>query len=66
MARLRECLAKTGGDLAKAEGLMRLAIDRLAASEFHRGKNDQHKRYDSWEKNLFESKEQLERWLAQE
>ena len=64
-ARLEECLAKTGGDLSKAEGLMRLAVDALAASRFHQGENEQGRRYDSWEKNLFASPEQLERWLEQ-
>ncbi len=64
-ARLHECLAKTGDNLEKAEGLMRLAIDALAASAFHRGENDRKKRYDSWEKNLFSSQEQFERWLEQ-
>ena len=43
MARLRECLAKTGGDLVRAEGLMRLAIDAMAASAFHCGDNDRKK-----------------------
>ena len=63
MARLSESLAKTKGDLARAEELMRIAIDNLAASAFHVGQNDKGKRYDSWEKNLFGSAEQFERWL---
>jgi hypothetical protein len=62
--RLRECLAKTGHDLTKAEGLMRCAVDVLAASAWHMGENPSKKRYDSWEKNLFKSQEQLEEWLA--
>ncbi len=65
LARLAECLQKTGGDLAKAEGLMRVAVDALAASDFHIGKNDRGRRYDSWEENLFRNREQLERWLEQ-
>lgn len=63
MARLRECLEKTRGDVTKAGNLMRLAIDALAASKFHMGENERHTRYDSWEHHLFKSKEQLERWL---
>ena len=62
-SRLEECLRKTGEDLAKAEELMQIAIDALAASEFHRGGNKEKKRYDSWEKNLFPSQEKLEWWL---
>jgi hypothetical protein len=63
MARLRECLTKTGGDLVKAEGLMRCAVDALAVSAWHIGENDKKQKYDSWEANLFKSQEQLEKWL---
>jgi hypothetical protein len=63
LARLRECAAKASGDLAKAEALLRISIDGLAKSDFHRGANDRQKRFDSWEKNLFANQEQLERWL---
>jgi hypothetical protein len=63
LARLRECLAKTGGDLAKAERLMCCAVDALAASAYHRGENANKTKYDSWEANLFKSQEQLEKWL---
>jgi hypothetical protein len=65
LARLRECLVKTGDDLPRAEGLMRVAVDALAASSFHCGENDKKQKYDSWEKNLFKSSEQLENWLEQ-
>jgi hypothetical protein len=65
MARLRECLVKADGDLEKAEALMKLAVDALAASDFHRGANDQKKVYDSWERHLFPSQEKLESWLEQ-
>jgi hypothetical protein len=64
LARLEECLEKVGWDLGKAEGLMRVAVDELAASDFHIGKNDRGLRYDSCEKNLFKSREQLEDWLG--
>src|SRR5205823_591803 len=36
-ARLRECLNKTHDDLANAVALMKLAVDALAASDFHMG-----------------------------
>jgi hypothetical protein len=63
LARLRECLEKEGGDLGRAEGLMRAAVDALAASPYHRGENPSRKRYDSWEKNLFKDQDQTENWL---
>jgi len=62
-SRLEECLRKTGGDLGKAEQLMQMAIDAVAASDFHRGANESKKHYDSWERNLFPSQEKLEWWL---
>jgi hypothetical protein len=66
LARLHEATVKTKGDLPRAEALMNCAVDNLAASEWHCGENPKHKRYDSWEKNLFSSTEQFERWLEQE
>jgi hypothetical protein len=63
LARLRECLTKTGGDLVNAEGLMRCAVDALAASPHHCGQNDSKAKYNSWDKNLFSSLEKLEWWL---
>jgi hypothetical protein len=63
LARLGECLAKTEGQLERAEGLMRVAVDALAASSFHCGENDKKQKYDSWEANLFKNQEQLEKWL---
>jgi hypothetical protein len=63
LARFRECLAKTNGDAAKAEGLLKLAVDALAASAFHRGDNDRATKYDSWEAHLFPSQEKLEYWI---
>ena len=62
-SRFEECLRKTGGDLGKAQELMQMAIDALAASDFHRGGNESKKKYDSWEKNAFPSQEKLEWWL---
>ncbi|MGA8408571.1 MAG: hypothetical protein WB680_15455 [Candidatus Acidiferrales bacterium] len=61
-ARLREAMVKTGGDMDRAENLLMLAIDTMAASKFHRGENETGKPYDSWEKHLFPSQEKLEWW----
>jgi hypothetical protein len=63
LARLREAYRKTGADLVKAEGLLCLAINAMAASEFHNGSNDRSKAFDSWEKNLFPSQEKMEWWI---
>lgn len=63
LVRLEECLAKAGGDLKKAEELMRLAIQTMAKSDFHNGKNDRGKKYLDWIDNLFKSTEKLEWWL---
>lgn len=65
LARLRECAAKTGGDMGRAEALMALAIDRLAASDWHMGRDPKTggKRYCEWESHLFPNAEKLERWL---
>ena len=60
---MEDALEIAGGDLTKAEALMMLALDNLAASDFHCGKNDRGKHYDSWEKNVFKSREQFEGWL---
>jgi hypothetical protein len=57
-ARLKECLAKAEGDLAKAEALMMVAIDNLAASTYHCENG-----YDSWDENLFKTGEKLDWWL---
>ena len=63
LARFEEAKKKTDGDPAKAEELLKLAVDALAASEWHVGANDRSKRYDSWERNLFPSQEKFEWWL---
>lgn len=57
-ARLTECLAKAEGNLAKAEALMMVAIDNLAASTYHCENG-----YDSWDENLFKTGEKLDWWL---
>lgn len=56
--RFRECLKKAEGSSEKAESLMKIAVDNLAASAYHCERG-----YDSFEENLFPSKEKLEWWL---
>ncbi len=63
LARLRECMVKTGGDIDRAVELLKIAIDALAGSRFHMGANNSKKTYVSWEKHLFKSQEKLEEWL---
>jgi len=64
VARLAECLKKTDGNLESAVALMKVAIDTLAASTWHMGRDQRTngKRYCEWDKHLFGSYEQMERW----
>jgi hypothetical protein len=64
LARLKECLAKTGDNLPNAVSLMKIAIDKLAASDFHMGRDPKTNgvKYNSWENNVFRSTEQMEGW----
>jgi hypothetical protein len=63
-SRLKECLRKTAGDLEKAKALMKLAIDGIAASDFHmgRGPKTDGKKFCEWEKHVFKTYEQMEGW----
>ncbi|HEV2194046.1 MAG TPA: hypothetical protein VGR55_00550 [Candidatus Acidoferrum sp.] len=69
LLRLKEATKKieeaTGrvSDLEGGERLMTIAIDALAMSAFHMGHNEQKKAYNSWETNLFVSKDKFEWWL---
>lgn len=67
-SRLKECLKKTGGDLERATELMVIAVDGLAKSDFHMGRDAKThgKRYCEWEDHLFGSYEQMEKWWNQE
>lgn len=62
--RLKECLKLTAGDYQKATDLIKDAIDNLAASNFHMGRDPKTngKKYCDWIKNLFKSYEQMEAW----
>jgi hypothetical protein len=64
VSRLKECLRKTGSDLDRAGGLMKLAVDGLASSDFHMGRESKTngRKYCEWEKHLFKSYEQMESW----
>lgn len=63
--RLSEALKKTGGDLAKAERLLMLAVDAMEATDWNMGRDPKTggRKFDSWEKHLFRSQEQFESWL---
>ena len=61
--RLDECLKKVGGDLAKATELMNIAVQALADSDYHQGKNDKKQPYNDWE-IVFRSAEKFEWWLG--
>ena len=63
--RLKEALKKTGGDLSKAEELMRIAVDAIAVSPWHCGENPSGKKYQSWENHMFRTAEQFETRLEQ-
>jgi hypothetical protein len=53
LQRLRQCLAEAkDGRLDNAVAIMKLAIDRLAASPIHNGHNDQHCCYLEWQTHL--------------
>jgi uncharacterized protein YdaU (DUF1376 family) len=62
-ARLNECYRKAKEPkLENAVAMMKVAIDRLAASKFHNGDNRDGKKYLDWE-ILFRSKKKLTWWL---
>lgn len=65
VARLKDCLKLTKGDYEKAAGLLRIAIDKLAESDWHMGRDPgtKGKKYCDWDKNLFKSYESMERWF---
>lgn len=63
-ARLLECLRKADKDFDAATELMKKAVDGLASSDWHMGRDSKNlgKRFCEWEKHLFDSYEQMERW----
>lgn len=63
-ARLQECLRMAAEPrLPNAAGMMRVCIDRLAASGFHNGQNKDGKKYLDWSDHLFPSEKKLTFWL---
>jgi hypothetical protein len=67
MARFNEAFKKADEPrLENAEAMMKLAIDRLAASAFHQGDNDRGRRYVDWERHLFSDASRFERWITEE
>jgi hypothetical protein len=67
LARLREYLARSAGDLTAAIAMMKAAVDGICSSDFHMGRDPKTngKRYTEWESNLFDSVESLEKWVEQ-
>jgi uncharacterized protein YdaU (DUF1376 family) len=65
LARLRECLNRSQGDLPAAVALQKAAIDGICKSDWHMGRDAKTngKRYVEWESHLFASVESLEKWL---
>lgn len=64
LARLQECLKRTGGDYDAAAKLLRIAVENLAASDWHMGRDPKTngKKYCDWIDHLFKSYETLEKW----
>lgn len=66
-SRLSEALRISHGDLNNAVELMKGAVDELATSDWHMGRDERTngKRYCDWENHLFRNTEQFEKWLQQ-
>jgi len=73
-ARYRDAVASAqqlNGDLTReqlptaAEKLMKYAVDRLAASEWHNGANPGKRQYNDWD-NVFRSTEEFSKWIERE
>jgi hypothetical protein len=63
-ARLEECLRMASEPrLENAVNMMKVCIDRLAASAFHNGDNKQERKYVDWSDHLFPSEKKLTSWL---
>ncbi len=64
LARLDECLKRTAGDLEKATELMMVAVDAIAASDWHMGRDARTngKAYREWDDHLFKNYKTMERW----
>ncbi|MCU1286372.1 MAG: hypothetical protein JWO13_2722 [Acidobacteriales bacterium] len=64
IARMKECLSKVGNDNGEAMEMMKRAIDGIASSDWHMGRDPKTngKRYCEWEGHLFGSYEAMERW----
>lgn len=67
LSRLNEALRIAHGDLNNAVELMKGAVDELATSDWHMGRDERTngKRYCDWENHLFRNTEQFEKWLQQ-
>jgi hypothetical protein len=67
LSRLAEALRIAHGNLNNAVELMKGAVDELATSDWHMGRDERTngKRYCDWENHLFRNTEQFEKWLQQ-
>jgi len=64
LARLRECVSRAKEPrLENAVAMMKVCIDRLAASAFHNGENKNGKKYTDWSDHLFPKEKKLIWWL---
>ena len=65
LARLRECISRSQGDLPSAVAMLKMAIDGICKSDWHMGRDPKTggKRYVEWESHLFGSVENLEKWI---
>jgi DNA-binding Lrp family transcriptional regulator len=67
IARAKDLLRRVKGETEEekylnVEGIMKLCVDRMMESPFHRGENEQKKKWLEWEL-LFRSTEKMEKWL---
>lgn len=62
--RFRDILKRNGNDYVRAEQVMMVVIDALAASDFHnaRGKSKGQAKYNDWDV-IFRSTDQFEKWM---
>lgn len=65
LMRLNDALRIAHGELNEATMLMKAAVDEIALSDWHMGRDERTngKHYCEWEKHLFRSTEQFEKWI---
>jgi len=65
LSRLEDCMKQADGDLKEAIVLMLSAVDGLAKSDWHMGRDPKTngRRYTQWEGHLFDTTETLQKWI---